>query len=202
MAEQQSGDDEGEDSDKESVIARDTEISASESATPIVMDTASTTSSSGTAKDASTLQSTAPINTDTLSTTSSSATAKEAVVTPDADTSTSESTATIITNTSSITSSSAMMTISDGSADIIAVAPAIAPATPSVITDASAAASEVRDDTAMNEDSVMAESNDPAWMVDASKYLLSIEGQGENWEKLVRDWMVIERQLKYPDGSV
>ena len=46
------------------------------------------------------------------------------------------------------------------------------------------------------------DANDPTWMVEASRYLLAIEGQGDKWQILVRNWMEIERCLKYPDGAV
>jgi len=46
------------------------------------------------------------------------------------------------------------------------------------------------------------DANDPTWMVEASWYLLAIEGQGDKWQILVHNWMEIERCLKYPDGVV
>jgi hypothetical protein len=50
--------------------------------------------------------------------------------------------------------------------------------------------------------SVVAQGDDPAWMVEASQYLLAIEGQGKEWKDLVRTWVEIERALKYPDAGV
>jgi hypothetical protein len=108
-----------------------------------------------------------------------------------------------VTNTDSTTTPDIMVTGNTTFPAIASTHSTVGNLTVNVLTEVSTIAKPLpAADTEMTDVGVAAESNDPAWMAEALQYLLAVDGQGEEWEKLVHRWAKMERDLNHPDGTV